>query len=501
VALESLEIYATSSNSMKAYLIPRLRDVLFIAIFFAALLLGPRMLNMDGDLPRHLAIGKYVLQGNPPPINDIYSYTKYGEPFAPHKWLSGVLFYIAYAIFAEKGVVLLSGIVLAATFTLIYASGVARTGLRLPVLMIVAWGAAVSALHWIIRPHLFTMLLLAIWLILTEQLARGKKIRWWVFPALMLVWNNIHGEFIAGMLVTFAYLAGWVWDYLLNGAEAKIQIGKQLGLALITSVIVSIVNPVSLRAWATVTSWLGNDYLMAHTQETVPPNFQDARFLILLALIVFSLFLLGIKRERLRTGDVFALAGFTALTLLSARNVHLYGVVAPFILVNALTGSKSVPLIERFEDLFARVEDQARGIVWIVATVLAGLIILAATPIGHEERFSPAFFPVQAVEWLKTHPQNGEMFNTFDWGGYLSFELGPEKKVFIDSQGDIYGEAFIRQYEQIVTLRDGWQAVLEQYHVSWAILPREWPLAKALAEEGWREVYRDETAIILVKGE
>jgi hypothetical protein len=77
---------------MKSFALPRLRDVLFLSIFCAALILGPRMLNSDGDLPRHLAIGKYVLQGNLPPINDIFSYTRFGAPFAPHKWLAGVFF-------------------------------------------------------------------------------------------------------------------------------------------------------------------------------------------------------------------------------------------------------------------------------------------------------------------------------------------------------------------------------------------------------------------------
>ena len=117
--------------------LPGLQDILFISIFFAAIFLGPRLLNMDGDLPRHLAIGKYVLQGNLPPVNDIFSYTRYDAPFAPHKWLSGVLFYISYILFDERGIVILSGILLAATFTLIYSDSVARTNLKfLPFLLI-----------------------------------------------------------------------------------------------------------------------------------------------------------------------------------------------------------------------------------------------------------------------------------------------------------------------------------------------------------------------------
>lgn len=481
--------------------IPRLQDILFFAVFLAAIALGPRMLNMDGDLPRHLAIGKYVLAGHFPPINDIFSYTRYGTPFAPHKWLSGVLFYLSFLLFKEKGIVLLSATLLAATFALIYADAVKRIGARLGIFFLVAGGAAVSSLHWIARPHVFTMFLLAIWLIWSEKLASGKSIPLWVFPALMLVWNNIHGEFIAGFLVAIACLGGWIWDFIFDRAKTDIQTGKRIGLVLLMITIVTLLNPVSFRAWGTLTSWMGNDYLMERTQETVAPNFLQSDFLILLVFLSLSIFLLAMKKEKMPTRMALLLAGFTALTLQSARNVHLYGVVAPFVLAGTLEGSLTVSLIKRYEDLFAKVDQSAWKKVWPAVTVLIGIFLLIATPLGKNQRFSPVFFPVQAVEWLQTHPQDGNMFNSFDWGGYLSLTLWPEKKVFIDSQGDVYGEAFIREYEQVITLMPGWQEVLNKYDVSWALIPQQWPLAEALRGMGWQEVYRDQTAVVLVRGD
>jgi hypothetical protein len=486
---------------MRAYVLPRLRDILFLSVFASALLLGPRMLNADGDLPHHLAVGKYVLQGHLPQINDIFSYTRNGVPIAPHKWLSGVIFYSAYWIFDERGIIILSALLLATTFSLIYSDGVKRTGTRLPVFFLVAWGAAVSSLHWISRPHLFTMLLFAVWLILNEILASGKKIRIWYFAALMLLWNNIHGEFIAGFLVTGATLAGWILEYIFDRPTADIKVGKQLGIVMVVITIVTVINPVSLRALSTVTNWLGNDYLMSHTNETIPPNFADPTFLILLAFMVFSIFILVIKRTKLPVRMGLILAGFSAMVLLSARNVHFFGVVAPFVLIGVFPDTQSIGLLGRFEKLLARIESQMKGILWPVLIALLGVILLIFTPLGNIERFSPQTFPIQATEWLKTNPQSGNMFNTFDWGGYISLELFPQQLVFIDSQGDIYGEAFIREYEQIVNLEDGWQDVLAKYNVKWALIPTNWELAAALTTAGWREIYHDDTAIILVRGE
>ncbi|MCS6993163.1 MAG: hypothetical protein NZP74_04965 [Anaerolineales bacterium] len=484
---------------MKNDIFPRFQDILFLAVFLAALLLGPRMLNMDGDLPRHMAIGRYVLQGNLPPVNDIFSHTVPGAPFAPHKWLSGVLFYLAYLLFDERGMVLLSATALAATFTIIYVHSVARAKVRLPVFLLAGYGAVLTSLHWIVRPHIFTMLLFALWLVLTDKLSRGERVSWWYFPALMLLWNNIHGEYLAGFLITGAYLAGWVWDFLFEREKTPLETGKRLTIAAALSALVTLLNPVSVRAWGTVTGWLGNEYLMARTDETVPPNFAEPKFLILLAFLSLSIFLLAIKREKLQTGAAIALAGFTAMTLTSARNIHFYGVIAPFLLAPTLTGSLVLPLIKQYEALFEKVESSTKGILWPIFTVLLGILLLMFSPLREAERFSPAFFPVQAVQWLKENPQEGEMFNPFDWGGYLSFYL-PEKKVFIDSQGDVYGEAFIRKYEKVITLAPGWQNILDEYNVRWALVNADWPLARALAKEGWQEIYRDGTAVILRRG-
>jgi hypothetical protein len=484
------------TNRLKI-LVPGLGDILFAAIVIAVIFLGPRMLNIDGDLPKHLTIGKFILHGNAPPLNDIFSHTRYGAPFAPHKWLSGVLFFISFYLFDERGIVLLSGILLATTFTLIYTDTVARNHVYISTLGITVWGAAVSSLHWIARPHLFTMLLLAIWLVWSERLASGKKIPLWYFPALMFLWNNIHGEFIAGFLVTFAFLAGWVWDFVVKRNKKEIEIGKRIGFTLLLSGMVSLLNPVSFRALSTVTSWMGNDYLMARTQETVPPNLFQPDYLVVLSLIVFSVFALVLNWGKFPARHVFILAGFTLLLLFSARNVHIYGVIVPFVLAGAFKGRLNVSWIKRAEALLEKFENKQFFPLWKIVTLLAVFFLMASTALGRIQRFSPTFFPVEAVEWLKQNPQDGEMFNTFDWGGYLSLHLWPDKRVFVDSQGDVYGEAFLREYEQIAVLNPDWQTVLQKYHVDWVIVPGLWPLVVALQNEGWQTVYTDGTATIL----
>jgi hypothetical protein len=56
----------------------------------------------------------------------------------------------------------------------------------------------------------------------------------------------------------------------------------------------------------------------------------------------------------------------------------------------------------------------------------------------------------------------------------------------------------MRQYRKVFYVEEGWEEVLDQYDVSWAILPTDERVAKAIqADLGWVPIYQDDTAIIL----
>jgi hypothetical protein len=123
----------------------------------------------------------------------------------------------------------------------------------------------------------------------------------------------------------------------------------------------------------------------------------------------------------------------------------------------------------------------------------------ALDPENRGNVFDARFFPVQAVDWLNEHPQNGHMFNEFDWGGYLLLKLSPPQPIFMDGHTHIYGEALTREYETVTFLGSGWQEIMSKYQIKWAIVRAASPVAQALKEEGWKTVYNDDTSTILRK--
>lgn len=483
------------------YFLPSLGDILFIAIFLSGLILGPVMLNMDGDLPRHLLTGKVILETKTVPSTEPFVYPYEDKAFVSHAhdWLSDSLFYLTYRIAGLAGLAYISALILAITFSILYSSTSGQTNLRLFSLVFVVWGAAATSLNWVIRPFLVSMLFLAIWLTWLDKLYRNEKIRLWYFPALILLWSNMHGEFIAAFLALLAYIGGWLWDYLFNKNPASRQTAKNLFLVTGLSFLASLINPAGFAPWRTMLGFVNNSYLMSRMYEARQPDFSQPQFLVLLGLLSFSIFLLAIKNQKIATGQAMLLAGFSAMSLIAARNIHLYGIVAPFVLARTIRLDNSVGLAQRLENTLANMERKIRGSLWpALIAIIVGVTFFTNQSIQGIYRFSPSVFPVQATNWLQDNPQEGRMLNDLNWGGYLSMFLWPEQRVFVDSMADTTGE-LTYEYESVITLSPHWKDVLAKYQIDWAVIKTSSKLAHVLETEGWQVIYKDQLAIVLRK--
>ena len=61
------------------FFIPRIEYILFAAMFWGIASTGPILLNSDGDLPRHLLIGKLIRETREIHLTDIFSYRTTGS--------------------------------------------------------------------------------------------------------------------------------------------------------------------------------------------------------------------------------------------------------------------------------------------------------------------------------------------------------------------------------------------------------------------------------------
>ena len=188
------------------------------------------------------------------------------------------------------------------------------------------------------------------------------------------------------------------------------------------------------------------------------------------------------------------------MSLYSARNIPLFAiVVTPIIAATIQAGMEDIQIFVRIGDNFKDMERRMRGILWPLTVVVATIALVVNGFFGVRNAYDARVFPTQAMDWLESHPQNGNMFNYFTWGGYILYRGWPQSLVFIDGQTDFYGEALTREYEQVIVQGTGWNDILEKYEVEWVLLPVSTPLAEALKDSDWQILYEDPVAVILRK--
>jgi len=488
-------------KNFSAYLLPQPRDILFIGVFFSMLLGGPRLFTNDGDLGRHITVGNYILDARTIPATDIFSHTRYGERLVSHEWLSDVVFALVHRFMGLSGDVFIAALLGAFTILIIYEELVKRGNFRLIALFVAAWVAAVSSIHWLARPHMFTFFFIALWTYWLERVYRNERMNIWLFPALMLIWANMHGAFFAGFITLAAYIASWLLEFW-QGHQTK-ELGKQLALIGFLSFAITFINPSGRRLWTTILDFLGNDYITSHQVDHLSPNFHEKDMWPFLLMLVFALFALG-QEYRIKFREALLLAGWGAMSLFTLRNLPLFAVVtAP--IYGDLLQPLAVKILNWLNPASGSRENGnvLRGYVWVVAAVLFfGFVLWRGIPMdqkGTGNVYLPDKMPVQAVDWLKENPQTGNMFNQFVWGGYILYGLWPAEKVFIDGQTDFYGEALLREYFEVINVDVGWEAVLDKYAVSWMLIPRDDELAEYLYsvdDDVWNVIYEDDIAVI-----
>jgi hypothetical protein len=108
--------------------------------------------------------------------------------------------------------------------------------------------------------------------------------------------------------------------------------------------------------------------------------------------------------------------------------------------------------------------------------------------------------PAGAVHFIQTEKPAGPLFNNYNWGGYLIFKLWPAYPVYIDGRTDLYDDAFIRRYLNVVVAGDGWHKTLDDDGINLVLIESNGTLDKFLrVDPVWAEIYRDKMAVVFAR--
>jgi hypothetical protein len=466
--------------------LPTKRAFLFV-LFLGLFTMTARNVT-DPDVWWHLKTGEYIALHHSVPHADPFSYTRAGQPWVAHEWLTELFLYQLQRITGFAGLILVFAAILCASFFLLYL----RCGPS-PYIAGVATlcGAWATAPLWGVRPQVVSLLLTSLWLLILERAERRPNLLWWTVP-LMLFWVNLHAGFALGLALSLLFLLGGCIERRLGHATLNPPLRTQAFILVLDFLVVPL-NPNGLRLFLYPIDTLRSHAMQNYIAEWASPNFHSAEYWPLL-LILLALFpILGCSRLRLRPRDLILLLAGLYFSLASIRLIPLFVLVAVPIIAKPL-GNWPNRSHERPSSLSHPIFNAA-----IILAMAVFASVHVTKVIQRQPSAETQLFPTGAAAFLRTHPPAGAIFNHYDWGGYLIWKLYPTTRVFIDGRADVYGPDLLHEFADAYQLKGPWRQVLQRWSVRTVVIPPDSALASGLLASSppWVDTYRDAHSVIL----
>lgn len=192
--------------------LPSLSVMIWIALFLGLNLTSARivLISADSDSALHRRLGEWMLQHRAVVREDNLLHTHQG-PFVSMEWLSDVLFAAAGRVCGWNGIVLIAATVIATCFWLLHRQLLADGCDAVLATLLVLVAMLTCSMHWLARPLLFTHLLILVFAWQLRWFGQGRVSARQLFlllPPLMLLWVNLHGGFVLGLILVAMYAVG-----------------------------------------------------------------------------------------------------------------------------------------------------------------------------------------------------------------------------------------------------------------------------------------------------
>lgn len=452
----------------------------------------------DYDVWFHMKTGEYILQTMTIPRADVFSYTAYGHQWVTHEWLFEVFLHLVYSMGGANGLIVMKVIFALAVFALLFVF-LRKSGVSPFIITPVLIAAPIlSRERYLERPELLTYLFTVIWLYILEGYRQGRlKGKYlWAMPVLMLVWANSHSGAIFGIIIMGVYAFGIFADGLMGRGE-KDEKNRALIILVVTAatVLVGLLNPNTFHAYTYPFTALG---VIRETgisiAEFTPPKWEGYWFFFLCLAASAVVIAVNFRKAPLAQTLLFLLFSLSALRF--RRNIAIWAIIAAPV-VSLCVGE----MISGFRRGLKRPS-------YLLALQAAGIAALAAYYISSTMNsglwgfgLRDYWFPEKAAQFLDKAGVNGNMYNTYELGGYLLWRTYPGRKVYIDGRADIYTEVISREG---MLGSQGFENIADHYGINYAVINlrkrnAEYVRSDPYFTAGMALVYWDDLAMVFLK--
>jgi hypothetical protein len=474
---------------------------------------------MDPDFGWHYKLGEYITQNKSIPTENLYSYSMPDYKWVDSYWIPQVILYKLYSNFGY----ILAGLIL----SFIYCGAVLLITDKFPIkrnAKIFAYLILTSLISITFVVSVRPMLYSTIFLLLEIYILLQKK-NHYLLPFVFLIWANSHADFVPGLIILFGYTG---YRIIFSKIKLKLEFIKNLDFFELTdytqdttkiskilfisvlSLLATLINPSGIHLWTTLLKEANpvqfkiiNEWLPYFLDINDTQNFYN-----ILIVIAFSAFLIAFVLITSKKFPLWLTVLSIALFFISIRAKYflrffvITSIFQSSIFLQALI-EKSIPIIkDKYIKAFKIVMSVSGTLTFLSALVFFIQNISISLDIAYWSKQHK--YPYQAVQKIKQLRPEGNMFNTYDWGGYLIKTL-PEYKTYADGRmaswnenGKYILEDFYKVYKEPEKNTAILNEILSKNNIGFVIDKKDSVLIKHLTKtDQWKEVYSDETSILL----
>jgi hypothetical protein len=443
---------------------------------------------VNTDLGWMLEFGRATLSGSFPRYNSL-SFTDPNHSLFMPEWASCAAFFAIHRAWGGGGLIVAKWILVALAIVGV-STCVAHVSQNIAVRFVVVMLAThfLSNGFELIRSQLMTFCLLP-WVVYAGL--SGRRVALWACVPLMIIWVNTHGGNIAGFALLAAMCVGLQMEFRLGFTPRTISRWELASVALL-SALASMATPYGFSSISQTLHHV-RDPSRLLVREWLPlwrwaETTQAERRAVVALLVSIGIALVWVPKKSLRQ---WVFLGFGLLSSVSAsRHLRIMPILVAPVLATALDRG-----IERLRSFQRERLEHFIAPISAAATVL--FVCLWASRAEAALRFIdyPVPNPANAIAVMRQNGFCGNVWNDYDWGGFLIW-AAPKSRVACDGRhGLAYSTEVILQNINFGAEADPLETVTG-YGADLVLLPASHPSLRRLASR-YTPLYCDDEACLL----
>jgi hypothetical protein len=311
-----------------------------------------------------------------------------------------------------------------------------------------------------------------------------------------IIWANLHGAFVLGLLIYCIYIAERIYFRRLKTFRWTELI------ALLVPIFATLVTPYGLGLWEFVYDEISNPvssrYITEWRHFTFAPR--EIPFFIAASITWVAYFFSG-RKKGIAESVILVLASI--MGIMAVRNTPLFVILALPAMADHLDG-----VIIRISGKPTQGKPLSRIPVYGSAFMflsIGAFFIVQGLPERWQISIGKDPLPVQSTAFIKANAFKGNLWVPLHFGGYVLFHLYPDIKVSIDGRWTmVYPREVMKDNMAFAFHGTGgkWKEVLETYGADFALVEAKNPAIREMTKDpDWQWVFSETPAGLLVKND